>query len=299
MLRTIALAAAFSLGGLSPIPHNSPVRTDQAVASTSRVRLKHVRLSTGIQLQIAESGPPDGEPVLFLHGFPDSWFSYSRVLDHLPANVRAIVPSQRGHGESDRPTCCYRIADFAADAVALLDALGIERAHIVGHSMGSIVAQRVASTAPGRVLRLVLIGSGTTGRTPPIVEFNEAAQKLTDPLPPGFAREFQQSTVFKPVPPAFMDTLVLESEKLPARVWRGVMAGLVASDAQNDQTRIRAPTLIIWGDQDALFARAEQDGLLSVMRGARLITYANIGHSPVWEVPARVAADLHAFLKQP
>src|SRR5688500_15763211 len=132
------------------------------------VRLTRLRLHTGVELQVAERGDPAGEPVLFLHGYTDSWFSFSTTLGHLPVSVRAIVPTQRGHGDSQRPTCCYRVSDFAADAVALLDALEVPRATVVGHSMGSFVAQRVAAEWPARVNRLVLIGSGTTPQTPPV-----------------------------------------------------------------------------------------------------------------------------------
>ena len=141
------VAAVLSLAAaLFPaVADNYQTRSAQDTTTAGSVRVKHVRLATGVELQVAESGPADGEPVLFLHGFTDSWRSYSRVLDGLPPHIRAIVPTQRGHGDSERPDCCYRVADFSDDAAALLDALGIERATIVGHSMGSFVAQRVAA----------------------------------------------------------------------------------------------------------------------------------------------------------
>src|SRR5262245_3894598 len=171
----LLVAALLSSSGSDAVTVAS---TSAAVKDAAPVRMTRVRLSTGVQLQVAESGPTNGEPVLFLHGFTDSWFSFSRVLEILPANVRAIVPTQRGHGDSERPACCYRVADFAADAVALLDALGISRATVVGHSMGSFIAQRVAIESPKRVNRLVLIGSGTTVRTPAALEFMEIVKKL-------------------------------------------------------------------------------------------------------------------------
>jgi pimeloyl-ACP methyl ester carboxylesterase len=108
-----------------------------------------------VELEVAQAGPQDG--TLFLHGYTDSWFSYTPVLERLPEDVRAIVPSQRGHGGSERPTCCYRISDYAADAVALMDALGIERATVVGTRWGASFAQRVALDRPE------LIGSSTRG----------------------------------------------------------------------------------------------------------------------------------------
>ena len=205
-------------------------------APATDVRSTRVRLSTGVALHVTERGAPDGEPVLFLHGYTDSWFSFSTVLDRLPLTIRAIVPSQRGHGDSERPECCYRPADFAADAVALLDALGVKRATVVGHSMGSFVAQRVAIDAPGRVTRLVLVGSGATVRTPPVLDFQQSVRKLTDPISPAFVRDFQHSGIARPVPAAFMNRVVSESEKLPARLWRDVLDRLIADERKSSRT---------------------------------------------------------------
>src|SRR5690606_2219565 len=67
------------------------------------VRHQRIRLATGVELHVAEAGPATGVPVVFLHGITDSWYSWSRVLAQLPAGVRAIVPTQRGHGDSERP----------------------------------------------------------------------------------------------------------------------------------------------------------------------------------------------------
>jgi non-heme chloroperoxidase len=82
-------------------------------------------------------GDPDGQPILFLHGYTDSWFSFSRLLPLLPTHYRAYAFSQRGHGDSERPDCCYEVADLVADVVAFLEAVGVERATVVGHSEGA------------------------------------------------------------------------------------------------------------------------------------------------------------------
>src|SRR5215510_6495606 len=111
-----------------------------------------------------------------------------------------------------------------------MDAKGIQRATLVGHSMGSIVAQGVALAAPERVERLVLVGSATTVRAEAVVEFRQAVEKLSDPVPEEFAREFQLSCVHHPVPNEFMDRIVAQSRKAPARVWKAVMEGMLAGD---------------------------------------------------------------------
>jgi pimeloyl-ACP methyl ester carboxylesterase/tetratricopeptide (TPR) repeat protein len=293
---SILMAAVLTLAPLLPGRPDGHAWS-QDTASTAGVRLHSVRLSTGVELQVAERGRADGQAVLFLHGFTDSWFSYSRVLDGLPSSIRAIVPTQRGHGDSERPACCYRVSDFAADAVALLDALGVERATVVGHSMGSFIAQRIAIERPERVNRLVLIGSGTKVATDSVVELHRTVQKLTDPIPPAFVRDFQEDMIARPVPPAFLDTVVRESEKLPARIWREALTGLLAPEVALQPDRIHAQTLIIWGEKDLVFARPDQDDLVRAIRGARLIAYPEIGHSPHWELPDRFIADLKEFLE--
>ena len=107
-----------------------------------------VRLTTGLQIHYAEQGDDDGEPVIFLHGWPDSWFSFSRVVPLLSRRLHAFVLDQRGFGDSERPRNGYGINDFAADVVAFLDAVSIERTDIVGHSFGSFVTD--ASRSPTR-----------------------------------------------------------------------------------------------------------------------------------------------------
>src|SRR5574341_1788925 len=158
--------------------------------------IRSVELPSGVRLQYVEQGDSRGVPVLFLHGVTDSWRSFERVLPYLPKSIHAFALTQRGHGDADRPATGYRTRDFAADVAAFMDALGLERAIIVGHSMGSTNAMRFAIDYPERTLGLVLVGSFATYRgNPAVLEFWETAvSRLTDSVDPGFAREFQQST---------------------------------------------------------------------------------------------------------
>ena len=181
--------------------------------------------------------------------------------------------------------------------MAFLDAVGVGRATLVGHSMGSFIARRAAETRPERVGRLVLIGSDVTPLNAVTREVRAIVRDLADPIPPDFVREFQASTLHVPVPAPFFDGLVAESLKAPARVWRGAFDGLLAFDDAAELRRIAAPTLIVWGDQDALFSSREgQQRLMSAIPDARLVVYADTGRSPNWERPERVAADLEAFV---
>ena len=264
----------------------------------SRLRFGTARLAHGLRLHYAEGGDASGEPVLLLHGWPDSWFSYSRVLAHLSPRYRALAIDQRGFGDSERPDSGYAIDDLAADAVAFLDAMRIGHAMVVGHSMGTFVARRVAELHPQRVARLVLIGSGWTGSNPVTREVQAALRDLPDPVPAEFARQFQSSTVNAPVPPEFFERLVNESLKLPGRLWRAVLDGILAFDDTDRLGRIEAHTLLIWGERDVLFPREDQLRLARAIPVARLTIYPETGHCPNWERPAQVAADLDAFTQE-
>jgi pimeloyl-ACP methyl ester carboxylesterase len=214
----------------------------------------------------------------------------------LPEELRGIAFDQRGFGDSDRPVSGYSIAELAADAVALLDALGIERATLVGHSFGSFVARQAAIAHPERVAALMLIGTGFPTSNPVMRELQKSLLDLPDPIPEQFAREFQASTVYHPVPPEFFDRIIVESLKLPPRLWRLIMDRLAEYDDTQQLARIAAPTRLLWGDHDALFSREEQDRFVAALPAARLTVYEDTGHCPNWERPEKVAADIAAFV---
>jgi pimeloyl-ACP methyl ester carboxylesterase len=258
--------------------------------------LKSAELSTGVRLPYVEQGDPAGVPVLLLHGYTDSWRSFEPVLPHLPPSLRAIAPSQRGHGDADRPVAGYRPHDYAADLAALMDALDLESAVVAGHSMGSSAAQRFAIDYPERTRGLVLLASATTWqRSAFLVElWDTVVSTLTDPIDPGFVREFQASPLMSP---AFLDVVVRESLKLPARVWRAVLKDLLEADFSGEIGEIAAPTLIVWGDQDIVAPQSEQAPLAAAIAGARRREYPGLGHGLHWEEPERVATDLATFVR--
>jgi non-heme chloroperoxidase len=258
------------------------------------------RLATGVRLHYAEQGDPAGEAIIFLHGYSDSWYSFSRVLPLVSPSYHAFALTQRGHGDSDKPECCYTLEDFAADVDAFMDAVGIEEAILVGASTGALFAQRVVLSYPRRVSRLVLIGAQTPANEV-ILGFREEVRALEDPVPPEFVREFQESTIYHLVPQEFLETAISESLKLPARVWRDYMEGAVlyiGRDYVAELREINVPTLILWGEQDALFPREEQERLAAAIPGATLKVYPETGHAVHWERPEEFVRDLEAFMKE-
>jgi non-heme chloroperoxidase len=258
--------------------------------------MKPIATPNRVKLQYVEQGDPSGVPVVLLHGVTDSWRSFEPVLPHLPASIQAFALTQRGHGDADRPASGYRPRDFAADLAAFMDALDLGQAVIAGHSMGSYAAQRFAMDHPDRTLGLVLMGSFTNWQDNPVVaEFWEGAlSRLTDPIDPEFMREFQGSPLMEP---AFLETVVREALKVPARVWREAWKALMDTDHSGELGKIEAPTLIVWGDQDELIPRSEQDALAAAIAGSRLEVYPGIGHGLHWDAPERFANDLVAFVE--
>ena len=255
-----------------------------------------ISLPNGVALSYVERGNRDGLPVILLHGITDSLRSFETTMPELPAGLRVFAISQRGHGESSKPAKGYRPRDFAADVARFMDALGLARAVVVGHSMGAGNAMRFAADYPERAAGLVLIGAlGLPGTTDDVRALEHAVAKLRDPIDRQFAHDFQQSTIAQPVSPSLVGMFVDESLKVPARVWRAALDGLLRADMPATMGRISAPTLVIWGTKDTVTVRRDQDALLRGIRGAELKIYEGAGHAVHWEEPARVAADIAAF----
>jgi pimeloyl-ACP methyl ester carboxylesterase len=252
-------------------------------------------LPNGVRVNYVHGGAVDGPAVIMLHGFSDSSFSFSRVLPLMPAHLRVIALDQRGHGNSDRPREDYSVNAFATDVLDLMDRLRIEHATLVGHSMGSFVARRVAEKAPDRISRLVLIGTALNVRNPGVADLRAAIDALTDPVDEAFIREFQRSTIARPVPHAFFERVVAESKKLPASVWKQVAAGLW--DYQ-PQWPITCPTSILGGDCDAVFSPDEQAAVFTATQRSTFHLEPGVGHALHWEAPERFVALAFSSVEQ-
>ena len=122
---------------------------------------------------------------------------------------------------------------------------------------------------------------------------------LTDPIAPAFAREWQLSTLARDMAPDHLDTIVAETLKVPARVWREAFQGFLKTpDFTSELAGVSVPALLMWGDRDTYALRAAQDRLLEVIPRARLITYEGFGHAFHWEDPVRFTNDLASFVSE-
>ncbi|MGQ0542141.1 MAG: alpha/beta fold hydrolase [Blastocatellia bacterium] len=260
------------------------------------VKKNRIKLKNGLMMSYVESGPADGPVLVLLHGITDSSLSYSRVLPLIDKRYRVLAIDQRGHGDTDKPDSGYEMKDFAADVAAFMDAKGVTKAVVVGHSMGSFVAMQTALDFSQRVGRLVLIGTASTANNPVAREVQTAFDELKDPIPVKFARDFVIETSSPTLPADFVETLVTETMKPPARVWKSALAGVLARDYKPELARIKMPVTIIWGEKENFFLRDEQDILIKGITNSKLLVYPNTGHAPHWEQPEKFANDLNEIL---
>jgi non-heme chloroperoxidase len=248
------------------------------------------------QLPYVVHGAEDATPTLFLPGLSDSLRSFEPVLASLPHGVRGYAVTQRGHAGAPRPGS-YRLADYVADVVAFMDGVGLESAVVAGHSLGSVVAARLAIDHPERVDGLVLMGAAATFTACGLDGVSDELAALSDPVDAQYIREFQLSTLASPIPEDFLETVCAESAKVSAEVWSAAWDETVMTDFSADLGRIAAPTLLAWGDRDSFSPREQQEALLDAIPGARLRVYDGRGHAFHWESPAVFAADLGAFVE--
>jgi non-heme chloroperoxidase len=258
--------------------------------------VKTIQLASGLNLEYFEQGDIKGIPVILLHGFTDSWKSYEAVLPHLPASFHVFSISQRGHGNSSKPTTRYHAEDFANDIAEFMKKKKIKQAVIVGHSMGSTNAQCFAANYPSLTKALVLVGSFVNFNSPVVNEFKTVIDGLQDPVDSAFAAAFQTSTIVKPISAEMLSGFINESRKLPAHVWKGVAAGWATADYSKQLQAFNKPALIVWGDKDAYCPKEDQGLLNKTLKNSKLLVYEGIGHAVHWEHPLQFAKDLSVFI---
>jgi non-heme chloroperoxidase len=245
--------------------------------------------------------PGGEEPIVLIHGYADSWYSFKGVMDFLPDNVAVFAPSLLGHGRSSKPKQAYSIEGYAADVLEFMRLMGVQRSAIVGHSMGTFVAQNIAISNPDSVLSLVLIGSAVTADNSVLRGLHRETLEFEDPVPSDFVRSFQSGTCVGPVDPSMsMDDIVNESRLLPAHVWSSALEGLIKYRDTDFDSRalhsLQTPTLVLGGIMDEIFDEAAQRKLADALPNSEIWLDANCGHSPNWEKPQRTAAQIADFI---
>ncbi|HEU0283837.1 MAG TPA: alpha/beta hydrolase [Sphingomicrobium sp.] len=258
---------------------------------------KEVRLPNGLRMAYVEAGDPKGEPLLLLHGYTDSSRAFSPMLPYL-SRYRLLIPDQRGHGASDAPECCYGSSQFAYDARLFLDTLGLKRAAVAGHSLGSMVAISLAADYPDRVSKIILIGSTALVPVKRGDWLYDNAAAVKDRLDPAtqFATDWHPANQPTPVEPVFAEAMNADLYRIPGHVWRGVMRELSSVPVGRHAPDVKAPVLVLSGGKDPLFPTEHHQSLLKAFPHARAHVFPELGHNPNWEKPEQVAAAMTAFL---
>jgi pimeloyl-ACP methyl ester carboxylesterase len=266
---------------------------------------KTAPLPDGVTLAYIDTGNPTGPPVVLIHGYTDNARDWVPVLPDLSKRFRLILVDIRGHGKSSKPECCYTRLDFAYDIKLLLDALSIRRADVIGHSLGSIIAQTFAEYWPERTARVVLISS-TGGRppgstAPPQFDFAAEIRKLKDPIDPDSPFMIAWWDSPTPVNADFIRRQRQDSAAIPLKVWLAVLDEALPSatayaDLQSTLPRLEAPALLIWGSKDPIMEEPVRKTLRDALPGAQVKIFEGLGHNPFWEDPAAVARVINAFL---
>jgi pimeloyl-ACP methyl ester carboxylesterase len=279
---------------------NSTARSDEIrpVDQEGWAALKQkATLPDGETIAYVERGPKDGRPVVLIHGFTDNSRSWSLLTPYLDAHYRLIIVDLRAHGASSAPECCYALSDLAYDIKQLLDRLGIARADLVGHSLGSMVAQTFAQSWPERTGRLVLISSTVSPQSVarPGSWLWTSIQGLSAPIDPESRFMLDWYANPHPVDQAFLTRERAESAGVPLGVWRSVVTEMAKARYGDLSHLIKGPVLILWGREDPLFGASDQDELRRALPQARFVTLQT-GHNVMWEQPKPVADALLEFL---
>jgi pimeloyl-ACP methyl ester carboxylesterase len=294
------LAIGLLAAVVATLPAPSPLHAAEATTVVDQSLWtslkKEVRLPNGLRMAYVEAGDPAGKPLLLLHGYTDTSRSWSLLVPHL-AKYRLLIPDQRGHGASEAPDCCYSTSQFAFDAKLFLDALGVERAGIAGHSLGSMVAIAFAAEYPDRVSKIALIGSTALVPVKRGDWLFDQTAVLKWPLDrhSEFMREWHPANQPTAVDRAFADAAMEEILVISPHVWRGVMRELAYVPVGRHASDVRAPALILSGGKDPLFPPEHHASLVKAFPGAESHVFPELGHNAPWEAPADVGERLARF----
>jgi pimeloyl-ACP methyl ester carboxylesterase len=263
-----------------------------------------------LELVVAEAGA-GGRPLLLCHGFTGAKEDFTSWLDPLGhAGWHAVAPDLRGHGDSPKPEGveAYSLDVFAADLLGVLDALGWDRATILGHSMGGMVVQVLALKAPDRVRALVLMDTlhgPMSGLDGDILELgiSMALEQGMDPVADVLELMAENDPLTSPAHVELMASrpdrkaqsdrnLRVSSPHLYASMLRSFP---VMEERLDRLAELAMPTLVIVGEQDRPFVGPSKR-MAEVIPGARLAVIADAGHSPQLENPVGWWEALGGFL---
>lgn len=248
-------------------------------------------------------GPEAVVLIIGLGGWSGDWGTIFPAL--LAERYRVITFDNRGTGTSSRVPGPYSLPQLARDAVAIVDEVAGGRAHVLGISMGGMIAQHVAFAHPARVHKLVLLSTHCGGSRavlprphvlpalfpePGMAAAAVVRRRFAAIAAPGWAERF----------PELLEQRVQSALRAPTplRTWRAQVDAILGDDRYERLDEIEAPTLVLHGDADALVPYENAELLARRIPGARLVTLKGVGHLPMFEAPEETARVVRGFLEE-
>lgn len=251
--------------------------------------------ASGIVHHVQLDGPPGAPPLLLIHSLGTSCMVWTAQAEALSGSFRVIRPDLRGHGLTSVTPGPYTIEGLARDMTAILDALGIGRAHVAGLSIGGLVAQCLAAHAPERVASLALCD--TAMRIPPPEIWHERAALVRAQGMGAVA----DAVLARWVTPGFLGAPAAQG--LRAMLLRtdpegyaGGCEAIAAADLTAATRRLRVPAMVLVGEQDTATPPETARVLHQAIAGSSLVVLPDAAHIPTVEHPAQVTAALRRFL---
>jgi pimeloyl-ACP methyl ester carboxylesterase len=287
-----------------------------------------IALATGVTLNVALGGREDAEPIVFLHGFPESHRTWREVAPALARDFRVIAPDQRGFGASDKPAGVenYRADRVVEDLIALADALGLGRFTLVGHDWGGAIAWLAALRHPDRIARLVIVNAPhplvfqksliedaaqraasqyISAFRNPAIEQGIAAMGLESFFAKTFASHADISRLSAAEKQAYLADWSAPGALTAMLNWYRASEIVVPAPGEEVEApawtqtpfpSIAVPTLVIWALKDVALLPVQLAGLAALVDDLRIVTVAEAGHFVPWEEPEPVIAAIRDFM---
>lgn len=249
-----------------------------------------------LTVHVDVAGNEGAPPLLLLHSLGTTLHVWDAQPAALARHFRVIRPDLRGHGLTSVTPGPYTIEGMARDALAVLDALGVKRAHVAGLSIGGLIAQSMAAQAPERVMSLVLCD--TAMAIPPAQTWHERAATVREKGTGAIA----DAVMARWVTPAFMDVPAARGLRMmllrtAAEGYAGAAEAIAAADLSASARRLTTPTLILVGDQDQATPLASAEAMHQAIAGSRLHIIPSAAHIPTVEKPDEITSAMLDFLR--
>lgn len=276
---------------------------EPAVAAQSAAFSEQFLDVAGARVRVRTEGPADAPLLVMVHGFTFSLESWDAWAADLRQDYRIVRYDLLGHGLSGPdPQQRYSPDERVAFHHLLMQQLGIKHATLIGNSFGGLLAWRYAVAHPEAVERLILVDAaaysinGVTDKPVPVPDFMRAY--LTSVPEAGLRASLARvySDISRLTPDRFDTIRKMMTQPGNGDALIGHLEKFTLPDPEADLEKIAVPTLILWGDKDAVIPVEQAHRMAAAIKGSQLQVYENVGHAPQEEAPERTLPDVRAFL---